>query len=765
MKKHIFLLMIILTGISCTDNFLEEKMVSTITQDYFETEQGLEQLIVGTYNSVRMKYGWTDGIYNFEVGHDMGVAQGGLVTNNYSASAWSSTGGVAGNVNSYVGQFSRSLLGLYPVINNCNRAIKTIEDGKAQGKFAKDPKYAASRLAEAKFNRAMCYYQLNTLLGDVYMTTDYTVGLPPSFSYKKSTSKEIYDLMISDLRYGYENLPATARGSNFGRASKYAAAHFLSKLYLQREQGSGYGTTEFGRRADGSIDTSNEKSYLGMLFKGKAATDLDSCIFFATEVIGSGNFELESNFNKLFSRKIGDYSNESSKEIILSAVFGTGTADNTRFGMRAVSYFSCNYVDARWGIPTYCWEYPTQPQSGAHNNDFAYDVYTNKLADSRYQKSFRLEYKTALMGGGTSNPGANLDYHAYNAPANATYKWNAEQAAYYNANIRPNYSRASYGGRTAVVGERKMGKGDLAFAFLENTKSTAIDIKNAQAQPFVLFARWIKDGDKYYYRPQIKDASGTNTYDVLTFYGLETANYRSGQPTTIKWEDPNRTSYNSFYGTRDVIVFRLAETYLIRAEAYGRKEGPTSANAIADINKVRNRAAFKTGEQRAEVLARLYPGSENLTETEKAWPYTVEKDMTGSMLVDATYWNGTSEQSKAEGYPATATTDMQRFINFIYNELGRELNQEMIYYENLHHSGLQADRIQYNNQIASTLKNRWDKADNLLNGQGQDGNGKGSFKPAYTLRPFPETILDMLTDENNKLLTPEAKDAYQNNGY
>ncbi|MCG5013010.1 hypothetical protein L0P15_10575, partial [Acidaminococcus intestini] len=45
---------IALGSLSCTDSFLEEKMVSTITQDYFETEQGLEQLIVGTYDALRV---------------------------------------------------------------------------------------------------------------------------------------------------------------------------------------------------------------------------------------------------------------------------------------------------------------------------------------------------------------------------------------------------------------------------------------------------------------------------------------------------------------------------------------------------------------------------------------------------------------------------------------------------------------------------------------------------------------------------------------
>jgi hypothetical protein len=56
-------------------------------------------------------------------------------------------------------------------------------------------------------------------------------------------------------------------------------------------------------------------------------------------------------------------------------------------------------------------------------------------------------------------------------------------------------------------------------------------------------------------------------------------------------------------------------------------------------------------------------------------------------------------------------------------------------------------------------------ADNVVGGQGQTGRGKGSFEPYHTFRPFPQTFLDMLTDENNVPLTPDAKQAYQNPGY
>lgn len=44
------------------------------------------------------------------------------------------------------------------------------------------------------------------------------------------------------------------------------------------------------------------------------------------------------------------------------------------------------------------------------------------------------------------------------------------------------------------------------------------------------------------------------------------------------------------------------------------------------------------------------------------------------------------------------------------NELARELNQEMVYYENLHHSGWQADRIIYHDQLGSSKEGLWDSS-------------------------------------------------------
>lgn len=89
----------------------------------------------------------------------------------------------------------------------------------------------------------------------------------------------------------------------------------------------------------------------------------------------------------------------------------------------------------------------------------------------------------------------------------------------------------------------------------------------------------------------------------------------------------------------------------------------------------------------------------------------------------------------------------------------------------LHHSGLQAERIQWHDQLAANPNNTtyksgsWDTSSNLTSTSGQDGKAKGFFENYMTLKPFPMDFLNLLTDENGNALSAEAKQAYQNYGY
>lgn len=781
MKKYLYIGLLAIAATSCSDGFLEEKMVSTITQDYFTTEQGLDQLIVSTYNAERLRHPYTEGGFMFEIGHDCGLVHSQNTINQFSTSAWSATGAwntIPGYANTFMGvqskQQSGFIINSYPVIDCCNKAIVSIRSGAAVGKYSTDAAYAASRLSEAMFNRDYLLYTLNTIFGDIYAPTKSLTSLPSNFNYNRMPSAEMWKMMIADMRYAVEKLPASYSDAEFGRITKYAAAHFLAKLYLMRAQGAEYGTTEYGRNADGTIDNNNPKSYLGMLYKGNVSTDLDSCIYYADMVINSGKYALEANYGDIFKTSIGDWNNEKSKEIILPAIFGQGT-DNYRYGNRSIVLFACTYVDAKWGIPTLTWENESNPNTTYHNNDWGYDVFTDKINDSRYQQSFHIEYNTALMGGSTSAAAPDQSYYGYKDSKNATYTWTADQANFFNTNILPSYNRTSWGGRQAVAGEHKMGTGDLAIAYLENTKETAIDVAEADAQPFVLFARWMKKDGKYYYRPQIVPkglqysfVSNLGTGTSSNHYGLE-GSARLGSPGTTKYTDPNRSAYNSYDGTRDIPIFRIAETYLLRAEAKGRKGN--FSGAADDINQLRYRAAFKAGQNRNEILARLYPGHETLTTAEQQYPYSVTTESYNKIKVDASYWDGSSDKSKMEYYPPAANTDAKRFVEFIYNEYAREFNEEEMYYDGIHHAGIQAERIQWHNQLGANTSNttyavgNWDTSDNTTTTTGQNGQPKGAFQNYMTLKPFHTDFINMLTDENGNALTPDAKKAYQNYGY
>lgn len=752
MKKHIIpIITLFLVPLTSCKEFLDEKMVSTITQDYFESEKGVEELVVASYNTLRWKYGFMEGPYLFETGTDITEP----TDNNWatiSPAIWSSTGEAGGYANNLMGYYATQLLGSYPIINDCNKAIEIITE-RAPGKFATNKEYANTRLSEVYFLRAFTYYLLVTQLGDVPMPLKSNNSLPAAFNFPKSTSEEVYKQIIGDLRFARTHLPLNGQ-TDRGRITKYAASHLLAKLYLQREQGQEF---KQYRNADGTVNASDPNAHLGLLYKGKGTADLDSAKIFSTEVIDAyastngGQFGgLASDFWDLFKTARGSWSNESNTEIILQASYGNNL-DNGRYGMRTTAAFTCDYTNAAWNIPSKTWAYGLRKGTGFLPTDWGYDVFTDKVNDSRFEKSFQIEYVSASFDNSTLSDGPGL---AYTDANNKSLAWTADEATYFNTNIQPDYKRTSWAGRKAVAGQRRVGQGDLGLVFLENTKETAIDYQESISQPYVLYPRWVKKGSEYLYRKTGVDRLSSNTGLLLG---------RTLRPSSRKFIDPNRSTVDNHFGTRDVAIFRLAETYLIRAEVNGR-QGNYGA-ATNDINVLRARAAYKTGEKRAEILARLYPGSESLAKTERSFPYEAAADSYSKIKVDASYWDGGSAKSKAENYPPEASSSAKRFIHFIYNEYSREFNSEQVVYEGIHHAGIQLERVLHRNQLASTKSGNWPVSDNPVNGNGQNGNGKGVFSTKDTFKPFPQTYLNMLTDEKGEPLGSAQLTNYQNPGY
>lgn len=715
MKKFIFTILITAAFTSCSD-FLEEKQVSSLTQDYYNTEGGLDALIKSLYVYARVKHEWDgNGAKLIEPETDAYMHTNSSFARMNSSAYGTDASSIATNVNNFIGAANSSYapMGTYPHVNNCNIALDLLDHTKP-GKFGTDAAYNSTRKAEVLFLRAWAFYLISNQLGDVPLLLTPKREDNGVYYYPKSSLEDIYKRIIADVRFAYDNLPTVQ--SEQGRVTKWAAGHFLAKLYLNRAQGAQF---------------QNSEAYLKMLFKGNVATDLDSVIYYATEVI-NGVGELAPDYWMLFDPKVSETSPH--KEVLWSAQFDQNLSLNGRFGgNRSCNYHVGNYTDQTGVSRTMAYG---RPFGTYKPTDWAYDNFHDKVNDSRYYKTFASEY-IANMPASTST----------------SFKWTTAAAAWWNANKPADQP-------TVKAGDKRILQGQRALIYIENQKDEALDSAMVMSMPFQFMVRWVKSAltGNYYYRLFI-DGSG------MGLATTRTAPYLSSR----KYVDPTRggsadeANFNSESGTRDAILMRLAETYLIRAEAYGRKGDYTSA--VNDINVLRQRAAYKPGENRPAVLAQYEPQAATLSSDERTAPYPVTSNAYNAIMVTENVFTPGMPEAAAEGYIPTATTKEDMFIQFIYNEKAREFLSEGLAWEDQHNAGILYERLLYLNQMASDQTGLWPVATNTQNGSGQDGNGKGQVQKYYTFRPWPAAYLTLLTNENGVPLSEEERQAYQNPGY
>jgi hypothetical protein len=716
------MLLLFISPFTSCKKFLTEKQVATLTQDYYKDENGLNALINGLYVIARVKHEWeVNGARLIEPETDAymttAIANAQMTSANYGTDV---SAIAANNMVNFIGAPNSNYapMGTYPHINNCNIALDVIDNIKP-GRFGSDEAYRKQKRAEITFLRAWAYYLISNQLGDVPLLLTPRYEDNGVYYFPKTKLEDVFRQIIADTRYAYDNLPTTG---DRGRLTKWAAGHLLAKLYLNRAQAAGY--------------QNSSEQHLKMLYKGTVATDLDSCIQIATEVINGkgGAGALAPDYWTLFNPAVSETGTQNS-EIIWAAQFDLNLTLDGRFGGNR----SCNYHIGDYTNQTGVTRVQAygRPFGTFKPTDFAYDNFRDKVYDSRYYKTFSYEY-IGNMPLSTST----------------SYTWSAAAAAWWNANKPANEPAVTAGSKRILSGKR-------AIIYLENQKNEALDSTMVMSMPFQFMVRWIRSAstDRYYYRLWHNGANmGLAT-------GM-TAPYLSSK----KYVDPLRggsadeANFNSESGTRDAILMRLAETFLIRAEAYGRK-GQYS-QAVLDINVLRQRAAYKAGESRPEVLVQWEPQASQLAASEKVSPsYPALGDAyTRIQVTEANFTPGTP-QALAEGYIPIVTNKADMFVHFIYDEKIREFLSEGIAWEDQHNAGILYDRVEYLNQMASDKAGLWPIAYNTVNGTGQNGNGKGQMKKAYTFRPWPAAYLVQLTDQNGKLLDASAKAAYQNPGY
>ncbi len=87
-------------------------------------------------------------------------------------------------------------------------------------------------IGEAKFLRALMYFNMVRTFGDVPLVLSETKSVDEGYSQARVPQSEVYAQIITDLTEAAAQLPLTYSGNDVGRATKGAAKALLGKVYL-----------------------------------------------------------------------------------------------------------------------------------------------------------------------------------------------------------------------------------------------------------------------------------------------------------------------------------------------------------------------------------------------------------------------------------------------------------------------------------------------------------------------------------------------------
>ncbi len=218
MKKLLYILIITLTTISCSEDYLDETPYSSYAAETLNDDDGIEALLKGlhyrfgqlwTYSG---RQGW---LSCWQVGTDVfspgGVEGVEIPFYNYD------------ELTSENGAVSYMWSQCYLVINNANNALAAIGDDG-------DP----AKIGEAKFFRAYMYNHLVTLYGAVPLLTEATSTARTD--YVRTPVDEVNAQIIEDLVYASEYLPSIDEAVSESRANKHMAMQCLGEVYLRTGQ-------------------------------------------------------------------------------------------------------------------------------------------------------------------------------------------------------------------------------------------------------------------------------------------------------------------------------------------------------------------------------------------------------------------------------------------------------------------------------------------------------------------------------------------------
>ena len=222
MKKYLFILFALVVAVSCNDEkFLEEHSYTDDTGSFFQSQSSMEIALASAYSNIQyMVFGNQRGgsEHNWML-NGMGLDSFGMTGNNAQFSNWellTSDSGYARHYGDY----------MYKLANRANTVVDMIDE---HPEIEYTPAEMKTTLrAEAVFLRAWAYRVLAGMFGQLVYSEHMTQEA--RYDYVMIPREEGWEKIAADFKYAEENLPAKPR--LMGTVTKAAAAHYLAETYL-----------------------------------------------------------------------------------------------------------------------------------------------------------------------------------------------------------------------------------------------------------------------------------------------------------------------------------------------------------------------------------------------------------------------------------------------------------------------------------------------------------------------------------------------------
>lgn len=214
----------LLTGSSCKKDFLDLAPISQQnSNNFYRTGEDMKNALSSVYAA--LQYG---GMYYSSM-HIIGDLRSDN-TEITDPAAGADMQAVDMFTNNAVNSISSNTWnGHYQGIQSANIVINKIDAVNM------DLALKARYKAEAQFLRALMYFNLVRIYGDVPLVVDIINNPQDGYKYGRETTAKVYEQIIADLKAAEQNLPFEYTTADIGRATKGAAMSLLGKVYLTQQ--------------------------------------------------------------------------------------------------------------------------------------------------------------------------------------------------------------------------------------------------------------------------------------------------------------------------------------------------------------------------------------------------------------------------------------------------------------------------------------------------------------------------------------------------